>query len=164
MRERIGRALISRRAWGRLFCAAVGAAGGLTVKGAEDDETPIGPKWWPSIYGPADQRGAANLQTPQKVLQANSLIRTGKIYQLGRLYEHGMPLPGKRHFSLTIPGSPTMPPSGKNRGVSHDEMFSGEIGQVGTQMDGLGHVGTRIGQEDYFYNGFKRSEFGTAYG
>jgi kynurenine formamidase len=164
MRRDFRRALISRRAWGRFFCAAVGAATGLTARAAEDDETPIGPKWWPSVYGPNDQRGAANLQTPQKVLQANSLIRTGKIYQLGRVYEHGMPLPGKRHFSLTIPGSPTMPPSGKNRGVSHDEMFSGEIGQVGTQMDGLGHVGTRIGQEDYFYNGFKRSEFGTAYG
>ncbi len=32
------------------------------------DETPIGPKWWPSRYGPDDRRGAANLQTPEKVL------------------------------------------------------------------------------------------------
>jgi kynurenine formamidase len=136
---------------------------GLSVR-AVDDETPIGPKWWPSIYGPNDQRGAANLQTADKVLQAKSLIVRGRVYQLGHLYEHGMPLPGKRHFSLTIPGSPTMQPSGKNQGVSHDEMFSGEIGQVGTQMDGLGHVGTRIGGEDYFYNGFKRSEFSRAYG
>ena len=75
-----------------------------------------------------------------------------------------MPLPGKRHFSLTIPGSPTGGPDGKNRGVYHDDLFSGEIGQVGTQLDGLGHVGVRIGGDDYFYNGFKRSEFGTAYG
>jgi kynurenine formamidase len=138
--------------------------GGIAVLATGDDETPIGPKWWPSVYGPDDQRGAANLQTAEKVLQARSLIRSGKVYQLGHLYEHGMPLPGKRHFSLTIPGSPTMPPSGKNQGVSHDEMFSGEIGQVGTQMDGLGHVGTRIGDDDYFYNGFKRSGFGRAYG
>jgi kynurenine formamidase len=137
---------------------------GLTVLATDQDETPIGPKWWPSVYGPDDQRGAANLQTAEKVLQAKSLIKSGKVYQLGHLYEHGMPLPGKRHFSLTIPGSPTQVPSGKNMGVSHDEMFSGEIGQVGTQMDGLGHVGTRIGNEDYFYNGFKRSEFGRAYG
>jgi kynurenine formamidase len=75
-----------------------------------------------------------------------------------------MPNPGNRHFSLTIPGSPTNPPSGKNRIVSHDELVSGEIGQVGTQFDGLGHVGTRLTDDDYFYNGFKRSEFGTAYG
>ncbi len=126
--------------------------------------TPIGPKWWPSEWGPDDQRGAANRITPAKVLEANQLIRTGKIYSLGQTYEQGMPLAGNRHFSLTIPGSPTQGPIGKNQMVSHDEMFSGEIGQVGTQFDGLGHVGVRIGNEDYFYNGFKRSEFRSAYG
>src|SRR5439155_26924284 len=82
----------------------------------------------------------------------------------GRLYEHGMPLVGNRHFSLTIPGSPTGGPEGKNRLVYHDEMFSGEIGQVGTQLDGLGHIGVRMGGDDYFYNGFRRSDFGKAYG
>jgi kynurenine formamidase len=128
-------------------------------------ETPIGPKWWPSEWGAADQRGAANRLTPQKVLQANRLIRTGKIYSLGRVYEYGMPLPGKRHFSLTIPGSPTGGPDGENRLVYHDELFSGEIGQIGTQLDGLGHIGVRLQDgDDYFYNGFKRSEFGKPYG
>jgi kynurenine formamidase len=121
-------------------------------------------KWWPSEWGAEDQRGAANRMTPQKVLEATRLISKGKVYQLGRLYEHGMPLPGKRHFSLTIPGSPTYGPSGKNQTVAFDEMFSGEIGQVGTQLDGLGHFGARIGNEDYFYNGFKRSEFAKPYG
>ena len=95
---------------------------------------------------------------------ASRLIQSGKIYSLGRLYEHGMPLPGKRHFSLTIPGSPTGGPSGKNQGVYHDDLFSGEIGQIGTQLDGLGHVGVRIDGDDYFYNGYRRSQFGTAYG
>lgn len=127
-------------------------------------ETPIGPKWWPSEWGPDDQRGAANRLTPQKVQEATRLIKTGKIYQLGRLYEYGMPLPGKRHFSLTIPGAPTGGPDGENRMVYHDELFSGEIGQIGTQLDGLGHVGVRMGGDDFFYNGFRRSEFGTAYG
>ena len=127
-------------------------------------QTPIGPKWWPSEWGPDDQRGAANRMTPDKVLQAKDLIQRGKVYQLGQVYEKDMPLAGERHFSLTIPGSPTAGPTGKNQAVSHDEMFSGEIGQVGTQFDGLGHVGVRIGDDDYFYNGFKRSEFGTAYG
>lgn len=160
MRERL-QLVFPKRLAAALAALLVGC---LTVWAVEINETPIGPKWWPSVYGPDDQRGAANLQTASKVLQAKELIRDGKVYQLGRLYEHGMPLPGKRHFSLTIPGSPTMQPAGKNMGVSHDEMFSGEIGQVGTQMDGLGHVGTRIGNDDYFYNGFKRSEFGRAYG
>lgn len=131
---------------------------------APPEETPIGLRWWPSEWGADDQRGAANRLTAAKVLEAKQLIQIGRIYSLGRVYEHGMPLPGMRHYSLTIPGSPTAEPVGKNRMVSHDEMFSGEIGQVGTQFDGLGHVGVRVGKEDYFYNGFKLSEFGRAYG
>ena len=90
------------------------------------------PPWWPSEWGPEDQRGAANRLTPDKVLEANKLIKQGKVFSLGRVYEHGMPLPGKRHFSLTIPGSPTYGPSGKNQTVAFDEIFSGEIGQIGT--------------------------------
>jgi kynurenine formamidase len=139
---------------------------GLTtwVVGDANDETPIGPKWWPSEFGAADQRGAANRMTPKKVMEARDLIERGKIYQLGRLYEHGMPIPGKRHFSLTIPGLPTGLPVGNNQMVSNDELVSGEIGQVGTQFDGLGHVGCRVDGEDVFYNGFKLSEFGNPYG
>ena len=137
---------------------------GLGGRGATQEETPIGPKWWPSEWGPNDQRGAANRLTPGHVLEASRLIRAGKVYSLGRVYEHGMPLPGKRHFSLTIPGSPTGGPAGKNQEVYHDDLFSGEIGQIGTQLDGLGHVGVRLADDDYFYNGFRRSQFGTAYG
>src|SRR6185503_17366786 len=72
--------------------------------------------------------------------------------------------PGKRHFSLTIPGSPTGGPTGENGVVHHDDLFSGEIGQIGTQLDGLGHIGVHMGGDDVFYNGFKRSEFGKPYG
>jgi kynurenine formamidase len=135
----------------------------LTLPG-DAPETPIGPVWWPSEWGAEDQRGAANRLTPQKVQEATRLIRAGKVYQLGRLYEHGMPLPGNRHFSLTIPGSPTGGPFGQNKMVYHDDLFSGEIGQIGTQLDGLGHIGVRLAGDDYFYNGFRRSEFGKAYG
>ena len=141
---------------------------GLTVIGVgfpgDRPETPIGPRWWPSEWGAEDQRGAANRLTPQKVEEAARLIHSGKVYQLGHVYESGMPLAGKRHFSLTIPGSPTGGPDGENRIVYHDEMFSGEIGQIGTQLDGLGHVGVRMAGDDYFYNGFRRSEFGKPYG
>ena len=110
-------------------------------------------KWYPSEWGKDDQRGAANRITPAKVLEAVSLIKEGKIYQLGRVYEVGMPLVGTRHYSLMIPH--TTDPSGENQLTSHDEIFSGQIGQVGTQFDGLGHVG--IG--DLYYNGFNRHDF-----
>lgn len=120
--------------------------------------------WWPSAWGPDDERGAINYITAEKVLQAAQLIRNGRIYELGRDYESSMPLFPGRHFSLTIKGSPTFGPLGENSTVWHTEMITGELGQVGTQFDGLGHVGTRVGEEDIFYNGFKRSEFGTAFG
>ena len=121
-------------------------------------------KWWPSEWGAEDQRGATNRLTPAKVIEASKLIKTGKVYQLGKVYETGIPLFGSRHYSLTIVSSPSGGPLGENNLVWHDEMFSGEIGQIGTQFDGLGHIGTRVGNDDVFYNGFKRSEFSKAYG
>jgi kynurenine formamidase len=127
-------------------------------------QTPAGPEWWPSKWGADDQRGAANMVTPARVLEAVSLIEEGRIYQLGRRYEFGMPLFGNRHFSLTIPGVPTTNLGGENAVVYNDELVSGEIGQIGTQFDGLGHVGTEIDGDYVFYNGFKLSEFGTSYG
>jgi hypothetical protein len=130
----------------------------------DGDETPIGARWWPSKWGAEDQRGAANLLTPEKALEAKAAIKDGKVYQLGRIYEQGMPIPGKRHYSLTIPGLPTGTAPGSNRIVHNDELSSGEIGQIGTQFDGLGHVGVRVGDDNIFYNGNKLAEFGDTYG
>jgi kynurenine formamidase len=114
--------------------------------------------WYPSRWGAADQRGAANRITPAKVLEARNLITRGAIYQLGRVYETGMPMFGTRHYSLRIPQ--TFGPMGTNQTTYHDEVVSAEIGQVGTQFDGLGHIG--IG--DLFYNGNNTNEFSKAEG
>jgi kynurenine formamidase len=122
------------------------------------------PDWWPSEWGPDDQRGAANRITPAKVLEAVALIEEGEIYSLGRVYERGMPFVGQRHLALSIPGLPTGGSNAPNSVVYNDELISGEIGQVGTQFDGLGHIGTERDGDYLFYNGFKLSEFGTPYG
>lgn len=114
--------------------------------------------WYPSRWGVEDQRGAANRITPAKVLEARNLITRGEIYQLGRVYETAMPMFGTRHYSLRIPK--VFGPTGTNQAVYHDEIISGELGQIGTQFDGLGHIG--IG--DLFYNGNKGSEFAQAEG
>jgi kynurenine formamidase len=114
--------------------------------------------WYPSQWGADDQRGAANRITPAKVLEAKNLITRGQTYQMGRVYESAMPMFGTRHFSLRIPK--VFGPTGTNEAVYHDEVVSGEIGQVGTQFDGLGHIG--IG--DLFYNGNRGSEFARAEG
>ncbi len=127
-------------------------------------QTPTGSTWWPSPWGSDDQRGAANRLTPAKVLEATALITQGEVYQLGRVYEQGMPLFGTRQYKLVIPGRPTLGPLGTNQIVGNDEFVTAEIGQVGTQFDGLGHIGTRVGTDDVFYNGFKLADIGTAYG
>jgi len=115
-------------------------------------------RWYPSRWGADDQRGAANRLTPAKVLEAKNLITKGAVYQLGHVYEPGMPMFGTRHYSLRIPQAFKMP--GKNEAVYHDEVVSGELGQIGTQFDGLGH----LGMGDLFYNGNRRSEFAQAEG
>ena len=51
-------------------------------------------------------------------------------------------------------------PLGDNKVTWFEEIVSGELGQIGTQFDGLGHVG--IG--DLYYNGFNRNEFAKARG
>lgn len=64
-------------------------------------ETPIGPKWWPSKWGAEDQVGASNHITPEKVMAAAALIKTGKVYSLGQTYEPEMPLFGRRAFAVS---------------------------------------------------------------
>ena len=115
-------------------------------------------RWYPSQWGPDDQRGAANRLTPQKVLEAAALMTEGAVYPLGRVYEPGMPMFGTRHFSLRIPQA--FGPSASNQFLYLDEIVSGELGQIGTQFDGLGHVG--IGET--FYNGNRREDFVRAEG
>src|SRR4249920_4282881 len=74
-----------------------------------------------------------------------------------------------RAFVLRIPGGPTGGPFGENKLVFNDEFVSTEIGQTGTQFDGLGHIGIQLGKdgdksEMHFYNGFTAAEISDAYG
>jgi kynurenine formamidase len=140
---------------------AIAAAGGVgVVTFALGTALVLGQtdRWYPSRWGADDQRGAANRITPAKVVESARLVTQGTIYQLGRVYEAGIPMFGSRHYSLRIPKGFSM--AGTNQAVYHDEIVSGELGQIGTQFDGLGHLG--IG--DLFYNGNRASEFAQAEG
>jgi len=117
-------------------------------------------KWWPSKWGADDEKGSFNLITPERVKAALKVVKTGKIYRLSKIYSNGkMPLPWGRTYSLTIPGIPTGGPYGKQGIVWNDEFVVGEIGQVGTQYDGLGHIGLRDSKGVFrWYNGFPLAE------
>ncbi len=105
-----------------------------------------------SPFGPDDQRGAANRITPAKVLEAIRLVKQGKVLDFGRVYEKAMPLFGNRTFALHTPTSGG--PFGDNQTRYNDEILFTQLGQVGTQFDGLAHIG--IG--DTFYNNTKFSD------
>jgi len=143
------------------------SAGLLFVNGSRNSpsasaaDTPIGAKWWPSRWGADDERGAINFITPEKTVAAARLIKTGKIYSLGQIYEEGMPGPDFRGLTFRIKtGNPSKNVSFKNKLVGFDDYWVGEIGQIGTQMDGLGHCGVQLADgNDYFYNGFKAQDF-----
>jgi kynurenine formamidase len=159
----------------RWFLSALGLGGLLSSwmtrvpLGAQAPAAAPPAPWWPSRWGAGDQAGASNWITPEKVLDSVRWIRDGKIYRMGRVYEAGMPLFGTRTFSLTIPGGPTGGPFGSNRLVYHDEFVTGQLGQVGTQFDGLGHIGIQRGRdgdrtEMRFYNGLSEQEIASSDG
>jgi len=126
--------------------------------------------WWPNpTWGRGDQAGASNWITPEKVLEAVRLVKTGKIYEIGQVYEKGMPMFGARTYTLLSPGSPTYSFPTANRIVANDEFLCAEIGQVGTQFDGPGHIGMKVkmadgSTEDVYYNGFTGAEMYSPYG
>ena len=90
----------------------------------------------PSKWGADDERGSANHMGPETVLKAASLIRTGRVFELGQVLRPSMPL-GARHFDLYM--KPTGPFAGSNRRGSNEELVVTEMGQVGTQFDGFTH-------------------------
>jgi len=116
--------------------------------------------WWPHpLWGAGDQAGASNWVTPEKIVSSLKLVEKGNVYELGQIYDNTMPLFGNRTYALTIPGLPTGGPFGNDNWIYNDEFLCGEIGQIGTQFDGPGHIGVQVtmadGQvEDVYYNGF----------
>ena len=134
------------------------------------DNPALGLNWQVSRWGREDQRGNGNLMNAAKVLEASRLIKTGEIVSLGRRYEAGMSLAPGRVFALRMPGGPTGGPhGGRSRTIWNDEFISTEIGQIGTHMDGLGHLGCLCGAigdktRMLFYNGNKLSDMWSPYG
>ncbi|HEU5258868.1 MAG TPA: hypothetical protein VFU28_22930, partial [Vicinamibacterales bacterium] len=58
--------------------------------------------WWPSPHGGQDQAGNTNYITPEKIIKALRIPKTGQTYELGRIYEAEMPQYGYRPYFLTI--------------------------------------------------------------
>ena len=112
----------------------------------------------PSKWGATDERGAANLLTPESVLNASKLIRTGEVVELGRVLAMDMPLFGTRRFDIHM--KRTFGPVGSNKRYSNEELVISEIGQVGTQFDMFSHQSI----DNRHYNCFATDEIATRNG
>jgi kynurenine formamidase len=124
----------------RLLLAGLGLVlFGATAAPAQDWKPLASAQRCPSRWGAADERGAANHMTSETVMKAVRLVKEGKIYELGRVLEPAMPLFGVRKFNLyTLRSSG---PTGPNQLRGNEETVTTELGQVGTQFDGLPHIG-----------------------
>jgi kynurenine formamidase len=129
------------------------------------NDAPFAEKWAPTEWGADDKAGAVNRTTPQLVMKAVQLVKQGKVATLGKVYAGDAPAFGTRGWRMTIPGLPTGGPFGKHQLVYNDEYLATEIGQIGTQFDGPGHIGTITSKGMFYYNGRFLSDPGIgAYG
>src|SRR5215510_6681201 len=141
----------------RMVIASAFVLAAITVQ-AQSWRPPADAERCPSKWGPTDQRGSANHMKPETVLRATKLIHTGEVIEMGHVLNSSMPFFGTRRFDVHTNRTFMNPQS--NRRGSNEEFVAGEIGQVGTQLDGFAHQ--TIGNS--MYNCFKVDEISTRTG
>ncbi|HKV37480.1 MAG TPA: cyclase family protein, partial [Pyrinomonadaceae bacterium] len=109
-----------------------------------------------SKFGADDQIGNMNYVTPAKTLAATKLVTTGKTYRLAIETNKDTPAYPPRTFAVTIvqPGQTGGGTLGPTKTTYNDDVINGWAG-VGTQLDGLGHIGI----DSLYYNCNKAADF-----
>lgn len=112
------------------------------------DGAPAGSAW--GLWGPDDVHGCLNLLTPDRVVRAASLVRTGEVFALN--WEMELPDPplfGRSAFTHRV--------LGLGGDIGHDEELDGWNTQSSSQWDGFRHIRSlRHG----FFNGVADEEHG----
>src|SRR5215475_12574090 len=131
-----------------VLCCSIALFGVTGAANAQD--------WTKSKWGPNDEIGAANYMTPELVVKAASLIKTGKTYALGIPADTKTPAYPPRTFKITIvqPGQAGNQGLGPNQATYNDDIIDTWVG-IGSQLDGLGHLGVA----HVYYNGNKLADF-----
>lgn len=117
--------------------------------------------WQTSPYGKGDEIGAANLITPELVMQSIKLVKQGKTLPLAVPIDKNLPAFRHRSFNLynIQPGEQGGKTLGPNKFSFNDELVNGWTG-VGTQLNGIGHIGIN----NVYYDGNKATDFVTVEG
>jgi kynurenine formamidase len=131
-------------------------------------------KGWGWVWGKDDEVGSLNAMTPDSILAALQLVKTGKVYDLGVPYNrNSFRWPGHNPGEVIMFRSPegvkrqgdfkpvVEPASNPNRLGWHScALFLSD--NVGTQIDGLGHI--TLGEDNHWYNGYKEADWGGNFG
>jgi kynurenine formamidase len=136
--------------------------GGVTASAAEE-------RWWPSPFGADDEHGMLNHITEETRRLALECVRRGRLYDLGRVLDEGVPVFPGRHFRQTLvttahhanarSGAPPPTGVGDNNVNWVTEVLSGTT-QLGTHLDALCHL--QMG--DRGYNGWTVAEIAESWG
>jgi kynurenine formamidase len=136
------------------------------------------PKGWQKgkgygwTWGKADELGALNaIRDPQRVLATLRSIRTGRVFDLGvRVDRTSYKWPGHSPTEITTYRTPEGVKRGgdiagfdkhpKQLAFHSCALFISD--NVGTQIDGLGHITT--GADNHWYNGFREEDHGGDFG
>jgi len=138
---------------GVVLATFAGAAMSQALKGPVSD-APFTENWWPSKWGADDKAGSANhTKNSANIKRALATVKQFKAITVGKYYHREGPAFGARGWQMSIPGTPTGGPFGKNAMIYHDELVTTEIGQIGTQFDGPGHIGVNTSKGPMMYNG-----------
>jgi kynurenine formamidase len=123
-------------------------------------------------YGPADELGALNaITSPAHTLAALRTVKTGKVYDLGvPVDQHSFKWPGHSPTQIMTFRSPGGAKTLKDvaafannpRGTAWHSCALFISDNVGTQIDGLGHI--TKGADDHWYNGFKEKDHAGDFG
>jgi len=104
---------------------------------------PVEQQWWPSPFGEDDQLGMLNHVDEAKRLEALSLVREGRVIDLGRVLDEDAPVFPGRYFRQTL--VTTAHHSNADGGIGENrvnwvtEQVAGTM-QLGTHLDALSHL------------------------
>jgi kynurenine formamidase len=159
-----------------VFALGYGAAQRQSTAGGGAEQTvkgwTKGKGWGP--WGAADEVGSLNGMTPASIRAALALAKAGKVYDLGVNYDaESFKWPGHNPATImTYRGPEGVRRQGDVKIMLDPQTNPAKVGwhscalfisdNVGTQIDGLGHITN--GQDNQWYNGYKEAEWGGNFG